>query len=306
MVSIGAHVYGGTTNSASVIGKYGNPYYDYIAAFGLSLPNDGLQLIPVTGNPAISAPVPRGYGDQPLRSAAMKDSFLGVKQPFGYQRGFSQTGFQHTTQDGTSRRRIGGATRELTDAEEGWFGDILRTAATVGGAILPVVGGPIGALAGTALNAAAKLAESTEAEGMIDDPTSQEGSMERAILAEATLRTMQSMELHPELEESIFTDMKSYVVKAWPAVRKAAPHVMGAMMEPALAMALKSLHQYNQTGGAEGAYEDNPQPLRLNYQYTHAIDQPGDRNTEAFLKGVQAGMSYSHNIFTLHLAALRL
>lgn len=64
LVSIGAHVYGGTYNSASVIGKYGNPYYDYIAAFSLPLSNDALNLVPVTGNTAISAPVPSGYGGQ--------------------------------------------------------------------------------------------------------------------------------------------------------------------------------------------------------------------------------------------------
>ena len=34
MVSIGAHVYGGTFNSASVIGgTYGNHYNDYLAVF---------------------------------------------------------------------------------------------------------------------------------------------------------------------------------------------------------------------------------------------------------------------------------
>ena len=55
-------MYGGSLNSASVIGKFGNPYQDYIAAFGLPVPNDSLNLIPVTGNTAISAPVPSGYG----------------------------------------------------------------------------------------------------------------------------------------------------------------------------------------------------------------------------------------------------
>src|SRR5579862_306996 len=34
-VSIGVHVYGGAPNSASVIGLYGNPFLDYVAAFDL-------------------------------------------------------------------------------------------------------------------------------------------------------------------------------------------------------------------------------------------------------------------------------
>ena len=79
--------------------------------------------------------------------------------------------------------------------------------------------------------------------------------MERAIMAEAALSTIQSMQLDPELEESIFTDMKAIVMKALPVVRKAAPHVMGAMMEPALRIALDSLHKSNQNGGAE-SFED--------------------------------------------------
>lgn len=62
LVSIGAHVYGGEINSASVIGRYGNPYQDYLAAFELHVPNDGLNLVPVTGNTTISAPVPSGFG----------------------------------------------------------------------------------------------------------------------------------------------------------------------------------------------------------------------------------------------------
>jgi hypothetical protein len=35
LVSIGVHVYGGNPNSASVIGLYGNPFLDYVAAFDL-------------------------------------------------------------------------------------------------------------------------------------------------------------------------------------------------------------------------------------------------------------------------------
>jgi hypothetical protein len=50
MSSIGAHIYGadgGSYNSASVIGKLGNPYNDYIAAIGLKLENKGLNLVSI-------------------------------------------------------------------------------------------------------------------------------------------------------------------------------------------------------------------------------------------------------------------
>ncbi|KAK7976389.1 hypothetical protein PG989_014852 [Apiospora arundinis] len=41
-VSIGVHVYGGNPNSASVIGMYGNPFLDYVAAFDMHAHKVGL------------------------------------------------------------------------------------------------------------------------------------------------------------------------------------------------------------------------------------------------------------------------
>lgn len=47
LVSIGAHVYGGALNSASVIGgKYGNRYTDYLAVFDSAMPPKALQWVP--------------------------------------------------------------------------------------------------------------------------------------------------------------------------------------------------------------------------------------------------------------------
>ena len=329
LVSIGAHVYGGTHNSASVIGKYGNPYYDYIAAFDLPLTNDALNLIPVTGNPAISAPVPAGYGGQTPGSMVVTGPVIcevcktrEIKLPSGYPTGKASAPPASQSKDyGSSRPRISrglvthygalqqdGSTNpngQLTEAEEGLFMDVLKKAASVGAPLLgkalntalPIalgpIGDPVGALAGFALNAAGRLCESAEAEGFIAGTTSQEGSMERAIMAEAALTAIQSMQLDPELEESIFTDMKSIVMKALPTVRKAAPQIMGAMMEPALRIALDSLHKYNQGGGAESFEDATPQPFHPNVQYSDAIDQPVDRNAETFLKHVHTGKSIS-------------
>ena len=122
-----------------------------------------------------------------------------------------------------------------------------------------------------------------------EDP--HEGAMERAILAEATLSAIQNMELSHEAEESIFSDMKDAVMKTLPTIRKAAPHVMGAMMEPALRIALDSLHNYNQKGaaGAENFESGLDEPFRAPV-YSHAIDQPADRQTEAFLRNLHGAM----------------
>ena len=344
-------MYGGSLNSASVIGKFGNPYQDYIAAFSLPVPNDSLNLIPVTGNTAISAPVPSGYGPSipssmavtgpaiceicktrkveignasqvqhtpqaghtsqvqhtlqaghtsqvqhnPLAGHASQAPVTPKPQPRP-QRQRSHSTMTKLIQDGRAPQgRKSAAHGQLTEAEEEGFMDVLRTVATALPAGLGMIGGgPIGALAGFALNAASKImAESTGAESAFDEPAAlHEGAMERAILAEATLSALQSAELHPDLEESIFSDMKEAVLKALPVVRKAAPRVMGAMMEPALKIALDSLHNYNQkvTSGAE-SFEATPSgTFHSAILYTSAIDQPADRQAEAFLGHVQASL----------------
>ena len=326
LVSIGAHVYGGAINSASVIGKYGNPYQDYIAAFGLPLPNNALNLIPVTGNTTISAPVPSGYGSSVPGNMAItgpivcevcksrkvetshpsqaKHTSSGYRTPSAQIIPHSAPYSQHQRRTSTmtklihsdvaAQSRSSGVKNQRTEAEEENFMDVLRTVASAIPTGLGLVGaGPIGALAGFALNAASRItAETTGAESAIDGPAIHEGSMERAILAEAALSALQSGELHPDLEESIFSDMKDTVMKALPVIRKAAPHVMGAMMEPALKIALDSLHQYNEkmSNGAESFEATSPEPFRPNVHYTAAIDQPADHQAEAFLVHLQASL----------------
>ncbi|KAF6227395.1 hypothetical protein HO133_008839 [Letharia lupina] len=338
LVSIGAHVYGGSFNSASVIGKYGNPYGDYIAAFGLPLPNAALNLIPVTGNTAISAPVPSGYGSSIPGSMAATGSAIcdfcksrNVETPHASQAQHAsqaaegaqtpkapktpeaskppeapqtqpRSQYQRPTSTMTKLIQNGGiaqgrtliAKSQLTEADEESFMTVLRTVASALPTGLGLIGGgPIGALAGFALNAASKImTETTGAESAVDAQDMHEGSMERAILAEATLSALQSAEMHPDLEESIFNDMKDTVMKALPVIRKAAPHVMGAMMEPALRIALDSLHNYNQkvASGAESAETTWSEHFRPTVLYSSAIDQPADHKAEAFLGHLQASM----------------
>ena len=314
-------MYGGSINSASVIGKFGNPYEDYLAAFGLPLPNDALHLIPVTGNTAIDAPVPSGYGSKNSNSMAVTGQVSNARKAetrhaaqaqSATQGKYATTGpitppqktvSQHQRRTSTIKRLMqnGGDTQsreqlaksKLTANEES-FMDVLRVVASALPTGLGLIGGgPIGALAGFALNAASKIiTETTDEESAIDAPWVPDFAMERAILAEATLSALQSAELHPDLEESIFSDIKDTVLKALPVIRKAAPHVMGAMMEPALKIALDSLHNYNQkvSSGAESYEVGSPEPFRPNVLYSSAIDQPADRQAEAFLGQLHAAM----------------
>lgn len=317
MSSIGAHVYGGSLNSASVIGRYGNPYNDYLIAFNLPVLSDGLNFIPVTGPAAVkipslpsiqTTPTPVGlapafthegtYMKDPMSvamSVPRRSAIAGINSTPISTKGASMS------MNGTFKANTGGGVvAHSTEGEEGFF-DFMRDALKVGaplvgGALragLPIamgpLGGPIGALAGLALNAAGKLAESADAEsGGLDTSTANvhEGSMERAVLAEAALTAVQTMNLNPADEESIFSDMKDYITKAAPTIKKVAPHIMGAMMEPALRVAMDSLHKYNEKGltGAE-ALEDEATAEPFRYTAVKS-NQRGDLKAEAFINGV--------------------
>lgn len=280
LVSIGCHVYGGENNSASVIGSYGNPYGDYLAAFKLTLPPGyALHLVPVKKDE------PR-----PLVSTNSLKRFSSISGGGTQSSRIAQPRRELSSQ----ARRAPATPLGLNDpslhseAEEGLFGDILKGV----GSALPIFGGPIGTLAGVALNAAGSMLETTTAEGFSDTTTVPEGAVERAILAEATLKVLQNTKLPEDVEEGIFEDMKTAVMKALPTVRKTAPRVIGAMMEPALKMALGSLHNYNQrsAGGAE-SFDDNGPVFGITLpvtQYSAAIDQPADQQTEAFLHAAMA------------------
>ena len=68
---------------------------------------------------------------------------------------------------------------------------------------------------------------------------------------------------------------------------------MGAMMEPALRIAVDSLHTYNQKGlnSAEGLYDDQ-EPFRNPVTYSAQIDKKADHNTEAFVAGLQNALQH--------------
>ncbi|KAF2805958.1 uncharacterized protein BDZ99DRAFT_479970 [Mytilinidion resinicola] len=53
--SVGVHVYGGSINSASVIGEWGNPFEDYLSVMTAPLPADGgLHYLPASRSTAVS------------------------------------------------------------------------------------------------------------------------------------------------------------------------------------------------------------------------------------------------------------
>lgn len=237
LIAIGTHVYGGDSSCASVIGKYGNPYNDYLTAFTLPPSSDGLNLVPVTDAPATLASAP----EEPTAAGSarkLSDSLM-----HSSLRRSSAGGPDHPERS---------AVKSEVDIEEDFL-DALKQAASIG---VPMtesfnksapIGAPVSALVGFALGAAGKLA-SRRAGRRSNSPQSvqslvQADIMGRAILADATLTSLQNMELDQNMEESLFIDMKSLVMKSLPTVRQVTPHIMTAVTEPALRISLDLLRQ---------------------------------------------------------------
>ena len=246
-VSLGAHIYGGKLSSASVIGQYGNDYSQYLKVLMSGVPKGSTpHSVPLAASKPLVAPITGQTGPQ-------------GKNPLSGST-------DQNSSDGT----------ESFSGEEGLL-DILGTG-------LSVFGGPYGAVAGIAINAAGQLlAKSSGAESLIEKS---EISVERAILAEATLSAIQSGALgkNRELHERILQDIKSKAATALPVIRKVVDQVMGTMLEPALKIALQSLRRYNtkQQSGQEGFVVLPPTELPIT-EYTEAVGDQKDQKIEAFI-----------------------
>ncbi|KAF7555830.1 hypothetical protein G7Z17_g1919 [Cylindrodendrum hubeiense] len=119
-----------------------------------------------------------------------------------------------------------------TGTEEEGFFDILKTVARVGSRVLPVASpllGPIGGYLGTAAGA---LLGSLGAES-ITDGNAENGSAERAMLAESALQAVLSMEHSEDLEE-VVTKMQGIWATSAPNINALAPVLAPALTECAL------------------------------------------------------------------------
>ena len=237
LVSIGTHAYGGSVNSASVIGKFGNPYADYIAAFDLPISQDGVQLLGV--------PLKKTDNFHPVNGS--RDGSVPRFQPGG-------VGLRNEATIG-GRGGHRGSNFKLdspTVMDEQEFMDTLKSAMKVGAPIavhrpslgghiaLGAIGAPVCALAGFTLTAAAAIAQSAARNTGEVTNLRLEGAIERAVLADAALTAYGNLESQ-EHRESVFADMRDIVSKAMPTIRKVAPYVMPSLTEPALRIALDSL-----------------------------------------------------------------
>ena len=90
-VAIGAHVYGGSTNTASVIGPHGNQYSDYISAADIKLESPGINLVVVGSSsaapptepkntPPVAVPATNGTGTDTNTKDAQPPQANGAEQ----------------------------------------------------------------------------------------------------------------------------------------------------------------------------------------------------------------------------------
>jgi hypothetical protein len=291
--AIGVHVYGGEFNSASVIGQYGNPFLDYVAAFDLraqnaSAPTVALRpgvlahfySVPTSKTPdVIKAPVDLASGT--FSKFTLQQGFAQGANPKGApsQAGTKPNHRSFARPTGASQRRVVNGTtstqnqklhataQSLTvpnghSIDEEGFMDIFKKAIQIGGPILGAVGGPLGGLASVALSAAGSFAQTIGAEGALDGPslgplTAPHGTVERAVMAEAALCALLEMDEQTLEEEGFFDIMKSVVGGISSVVKSTAPQVLDVIGPAALKLAVDALKK-NNTNGAESFYNEQP------------------------------------------------
>ncbi|KAH0536484.1 hypothetical protein FGG08_006637 [Glutinoglossum americanum] len=277
MVSIGVHVYGGDVNSASVIGIYGNVFEDYIAAFNTA-PTKGPAVGSIPGLSFIRV--------TPSRAKALPGTIANGEVANGHLKAHRVSTGESTLED-----------------DEGFLGDVahtikvgLRVGTPILGNILqaglPIafgpIGAPIGALAGIALRAAGKAAESEVAgESFSIDTIQADGLVERAILGEAALAGVMSMSKTALEEEGVFSKMTDFIKKSSPTVKVVAPKVMGVVMEPALRIALEALSEQGNPATTESGSAHLPREQGFHAVLASAsLGRRVDPDTKAFVEAL--------------------
>ena len=254
LVSIGAHVYGGDPNSASVIGRNGNPYKDYVATFDKSFPKaaapPGIQSFPGLNFAQVPTDKKLSNGEASFDDGQDEEAdFLDfVKKAIG----------------------IGAPIAK----------EVLKEALPV---FLGPVGAPLGALAGLLLSATGKTAESlTGAESDTGKPIKLNGVAERALLGEAAFQAVMSMGKDKLEEEGFLEDMMKTVNTLRPIVEKVAPRIAPILTEPALRIALDTINKVSKPKAESGG----DFPVRRNIKRTESSFTRADRQTEAFMEAL--------------------
>lgn len=206
LCALGTHVYGGDANTASVLGRYGNPVQDYIAAFDLPLANPGqINLVPVKGEHICQHDAATGH--QASEIAKLGDN---VVAPAAGPNG----------------------TKTTTTKPEFWIfegvDEIINLTRDIASALGPAIAAPVGSVIVPAIVRGIKLAQP---EGVFD----MDAALRRALLANSTLLIAEQKNAQ---EEGWFDDLASVVAAplnlalkpvGGPVIRLPFEQVMGAI-----------------------------------------------------------------------------
>lgn len=206
-VSIGAHVYGGGgKNSASAIGKLGNPYEKYISVF---------------------------------------DQTFDIVKPLVLREGVTYVDMNPKGESGFDEEEDFWQTmKSVMDVGAPIVGDALKMASPFFGPI----GGPLAALAGTAIGAAGKKlaakGNKTGAESEFGDPKEQPSVVHQAIMNEACLHAffhskVKDRKFREELRKKLMVEYGKRAI----AVERVSPKVLPAVMASVLPLSQDIVRQ---------------------------------------------------------------
>ncbi|KAI0382084.1 hypothetical protein F5Y04DRAFT_254025 [Hypomontagnella monticulosa] len=202
LCAIATHVYGGDCNTASVLGRYGNPIQDYIAAFDLPLANPGqINLVPVNNTHICQSDAATGH--QCREIAKLGDNVAAPTSGLNGHNG-KPNGTNGTKEVGG----IKGTNGTKPTKPEFWIfegaDEIFRLTRDIATALGPAIAAPVGSAILPTIVQGIKLAQQSSCASSAD----LDAALRRALLANSTF--MVAQQKHAS-EEGWFDDVVSTV-----------------------------------------------------------------------------------------------
>ncbi|KAH6683510.1 hypothetical protein F5X68DRAFT_233566 [Plectosphaerella plurivora] len=279
IVAIGTHCYGGGGTEAnsgnSIGGKYGNAYSNYIGLFSrdVKTENGRATIVPITESGSIN-------GQSPFNITSINGG------------GFSSGGFK----DSPSFQQLPGSKSVASSGDTEGILDILKTIGRGASVALPIagsiLGGPIGG--GIATVAGSLLGYVSKAESALDNGTASAegfaveriapGAAERAVLAQAALQTVVSLE-HNAVSEGLIRDIHDNFNRTLPRLDNLVTCFKPVLTQHAVNIAVQGMNRtagLSQNAAESGAYR-NRVDLRVDHPHESAFEGEGGALLECLL-----------------------
>ena len=148
--------------------------------------------------------------------------------------------------------------------------------------VLGPAAGPFGALASVAISAAAKLAESSMGEESFSTGSiTYDGIAERAILGEAALNTVLTMNHEELMESGLFDTIQTIYKRLAPSIKKVAPQILASVIEPALHITVAN--PANNPPKPESTFSQKRRPLPQGHSTASRVTSPNEEFLQALL-----------------------